>query len=42
MGYKRISDVYTDFEFVGCGVQLEKGALLLDETTGNVIAQLKF
>ena len=42
MGYKRISDVYTDFEFVGCDVQLEKGALLLDETTGNVIAQLKF
>ena len=39
MGFNRIMDVYTGVEVVGCDVLLEKGALLLDETTGNVIAQ---
>lgn len=40
--FKRLSNVYTDFEFIHSNVQLEKGALLLDEETGNVIAQLRF
>lgn len=42
MEYKKLSDVYVDFEYLNSDIQLEKGALLLNNNTGEVIAQLRF
>lgn len=40
--FKKLSEICTDFEYVGCYIQLEKGALLLNESNNDVIVQLKF
>lgn len=42
MKYKKLFDVYVDYEYINSEVQLEKGALLLNSDTGEVIAQLRF
>lgn len=42
MGYKKLSDLYVNFEYMESDIQLEKGALLLNDSTGEIIAQLRF
>ena len=42
MGYKKLSDLYVNFEYMESDIQLEKGALLLNDSTSEIIAQLRF